>query len=133
MARARSEPRGSKPDRYRPEVAALVTEMLDGRPDVTPRICFGVPGFLTRGRMFACVSGAGIALKLPPERIAELTDPVFSPFAPGPRPMGGWVAVSRPGADEFAADAGLLDEAIAYVSALATDAVARPKRRSGAA
>ena len=133
MARAQTEPQGSKPDRFRPEVATVMTELLAGRPEVTPRVCFGVPGFLTRGKMFACVSGSGIALKLPPDRIAELTDPVFSPFAPGPRPMGGWVAISRPGAEEFAADASLLDEAIAYVSALATDAAAQPRRRNGGA
>ncbi len=70
--------------------------MLVGMPGVEPGRMFGYPNFKVKGRMFACVYGPGVALKLPESRIAELiTERGNLPFAPRGRKMKEWVMVTR--------------------------------------
>jgi hypothetical protein len=114
--------------KFRTDVAAVLAGILESQPGVEHRRTFGVPAYYTRGKMFACVYGDGIALKLPPERIEELPPPVFGPFSPGPMTMGGWVAISRGDATGYRADADLVEEARSYVADLARAAPPRANR-----
>ncbi len=115
--------------RHRTDVAGVLARILEVKPGVTFRRTFGAPAYYTGGKMFACASGGGIAVKLPPERITELPPPVFGPFSPGGRMvMGGWVAISRERPEDFVADADLIDEAIAYVAHVAAVPAKRSRR-----
>ncbi len=63
--------------------------------DVQARPMFGCPAFFRGGRLFACVYGEEIGLKLPEAQVAELlTRSGYEAFTPyGKRPMREWVAV----------------------------------------
>ena len=63
--------------------------------DVDLRCMFGCPALFHRGKMFACLYGDVIGLKLPRARVAELIGRAgVEPFAPhGKRPMLQWLAV----------------------------------------
>jgi hypothetical protein len=105
----------------RHQIAALeaLEEVFSMESMVTRRKMFGLPGFSTGGKFFACVLEDGIALKLPKDRIAGLADPAISQFEAGGRPMNGWVHIRRQSADEYLRDRPLFDESLAYVASIA--------------
>jgi TfoX/Sxy family transcriptional regulator of competence genes len=84
----------------RPEYSDAHKKVLDsllaGMPGVEPGRMFGYPNIKVKGRMFACVCGPGVALKLPESRVAELlAERGNQPFTPRGRKMKEWVMVAR--------------------------------------
>jgi len=82
---------------YRQDVLHALRELLAGEPDVQLGQMMGHPVFYyvapgAKRRMFACVYGPGVALKLPAELVTELLiEPQYAPFTPLGRPMRGWL------------------------------------------
>ncbi len=116
--------------KHREDVAVVVKEMIGDRADVESRTTFGVPGYLIRGKMFACVNHSGIGLKLPVEAIDALAGPEFGPFGRPGHPMRGWIQIKREDPEGFRQDMELIDVSIAYVAAQADSAEPKPKRTS---
>lgn len=105
---------------YREDVLATVTAMLAPIPGVKPGKAFGQPGFFVGGKMFASAFGEGVAIKLPPDRLAAcLEQPHCTPFQPMGRTMGGWALITHEQADEFKADLPWFEELLAFVAPLA--------------
>ncbi len=120
---AKSSPTPARADRpaspgHRPEVVEALGELFAGRPDVTPGKMFGLPGFYTDGKLFACVYGSGVGLKLPEATIGDLLErPGFTQFVPyGKTTMREWVHLERPDADDYADDLDLFQQSIEFVS-----------------
>ena len=114
--------------KHREDVVVVMVGMIGNRAEVESRITFGVPGYLTRGKMFACVNHSGIALKLPVETIAGLTGEEFGPFGRPGHPMRGWVQIKREDPEDFRQDAPLIEQSLAYVAELADDTPPKPKK-----
>ena len=85
---------------------------------------FGLPAFYVAGKLFACVYGDGVGLKLPAERVAALLDrPGVAPFRPYGKPaMRQWIQLTRSSADDYAGDLELLLESARFVGERAATA-----------
>src|SRR5262245_4780965 len=74
--------------------------------------------YFVNDRMFACISGNGIGVRLP---VATATELQFSradvePFNPGGTASSReWIQINRSDAAEYAKDAALFEESIAFV------------------
>ena len=111
------ERQAGKGARFRSDVLAVLDALLGPRRDVRSGQMFGQPGYFVGRRLFACVYGDGVALKLPAEALAGLNgSPECRPFAPWNRgPMRQWVLLVRPRAEDYLADADLLEQSITFV------------------
>ena len=77
-------------------VRPVVDELLLPLPGVRPGKMFGYPAYYTGRRMFACLYGPGVALKLPPADVDRLLGRTgITRFEPLGRKMGGWVMIVR--------------------------------------
>jgi hypothetical protein len=114
--------------KHREDVAVVMAEMIGARSDIEARTTFGVPGYLIRGKMFACVNHSGIGLKLPAETIDALSDPEIGPFGRPGRPMRGWVQIKREDPEAFRHDLDLIDLSIGYVVEQAAAEGPKPAR-----
>lgn len=119
---------------YRADVLAVVSDLLAGHPAVTPGKMFGLPAFYTSGKLFASLYGDGIAVKLSPDRVAELLGrPDCEPFAPtGRAPMRAWALIRRPLAEAYVDDLPLLLASVEYVAEEARSGRVGPRRRKAA-
>jgi len=102
---------------YRSDVLEILSRVLSQRPDVVPGMMFGFPAFYTAGKLFACVYGEGVGLKLPQDRVRQLEGkPGITPFQPyGKSRMREWIHIRRDPASTLAKDASLLEASITFV------------------
>jgi hypothetical protein len=108
---------------HRAEVAKVISGLLADVPGVRPGRMFGFPAFFVGRKLFACVFGDGVALKLPPPTLAALLErPGASRFEPYGRKMREWAHLVRESAEEYALDEELLLEAAQYVGSLVKEA-----------
>jgi hypothetical protein len=79
---------------------------------------FGLPAFYAAGRLFACVHGEGVGLKLPEAMVEELVEmPGVRPFQPyGRPPMREWVQIDREDSQDYADDMDLLLTAMTFAA-----------------
>ena len=108
---------------YRTDVAEVLSRLLLSRPDVVPGKMFGFPAYYSGGRLFACVYGDGVGLKLPQDTVRQLEGkPGVTPFQPYGKPrMREWIHLRRVRASGFSKDAGLFEQSIAFVGKAAAD------------
>ena len=122
--------RGSSAGRkYRPEVTAVIRDLVADVPTLTEGKMFGLPAFYAAGKLFACVYGEGVGLKLPAERVTALLGaPGVDHFRPYGKPsMRQWIHVTRADAEEYAGDLELLLESARFVA----EGAGRDARRPG--
>ena len=102
---------------YRTDVGEVLSRLLLSRPDVVPGKMFGFPAFYTAGKLFACVYGDGVGLKLPQDTVRQLEGkPGITPFQPYGKPkMRGWIHIRRHPASTLSKDADLLEASITFV------------------
>lgn len=102
---------------HRAEVAEALARLLAGYPGVTRGKMFGFPAFYVGGKLFACVYGDGVGLKLPEATARALEgEPGVGAFQPyGRARMRGWVAIRREPPEGYARDADLFRESIRFV------------------
>lgn len=120
--------------RYRAEVAARLTNLLEAAAGASAGWMFGFPTFYSYGRMFACAYGSGVGIKLPAEKAANLIAAGnATAFGPHDRaPMREWVQIDRTSPRAYDGTLPLLLESAAFVSPQPqprTRRCARPQRR----
>jgi hypothetical protein len=86
-------------------------------PGVVAKKLNGLDAYFVSDRMFACISGQGLALRLP---VATATELQFSrdnvaPFEPGGVRSREWIQINRADAAEFAKDAELIRSSWEFV------------------
>jgi len=96
---------------------AQIDALLLKLPGVTARKINGLDAYFTSDRMFACISGDGIGLRLPSAAATELQ---FSrsnvvPFTPGgTASTREWIQINRADAADYAEDLQLFRDAIEF-------------------
>jgi hypothetical protein len=96
---------------------ALIDALLLQLPGVKARKISNLDAYFVGDKMFACISGRGVGLRLP---VATATELQFSrenvvPFNPGVASSREWIQIDREDAAEYEKDLELFREAIAYV------------------
>lgn len=111
---------------------AVMDDLVLRIPGVSAKKTFGAPAYYVEGKMFACVVGDGVALKLPEAKLNEVMKRAdAAPFAPGEgMAMGGWVQINRKDSTGYREDETLFQEAVEYVADLARSQPAK-KRAKG--
>jgi TfoX/Sxy family transcriptional regulator of competence genes len=121
--------------KYREDVLVAVSELLAGRPGVTPHAMFGHPGFAVGGKLFAFLYDAGLALKISEERVQEaITHPDMTALRAYGKSMRAWVYIEHDVPASYEDDLTLIDAALAYVGRVAAgpSRVRAPRTRRAA-
>lgn len=108
------------PDNYRDDVKEVLDKLLIDMPGVSVGKAFGYPAYKVNRKVFCFVGGAGIAVKLPVERVSELieAEDTMSAFEPRTGSVWKeWVSIDRTDAEDYRADVALFEEAIGFVAA----------------
>ncbi len=102
---------------YRQDVLEALVRLFVDRPEVTRGKMFGFPAFYTAGKLFACMYGEGVGLKLPEDMVRQLEGkPGITPFRPYGKPkMREWIHIRRDRVSGHTKHAGLFEESIAFV------------------
>jgi hypothetical protein len=99
---------------------AQIDALLLKLPGVSARKINGLDAYFVSDRMFACISGRGIGLRLPAATAAELTfsmDKVV-PFQPaGLASSREWIQIDRADAAEYEKDLPLFQASLEFVKA----------------
>ena len=99
---------------------ALIDALLLKLPGVSARKINGLDAYFVNARMFACISGRGIGLRLPAATATELQfsrDNVM-PFQPGGMPSSReWIQIDRADAAEYDKDLALFQASLDFVRA----------------
>jgi len=81
---------------------------------------FGYPAYYVGGKLFACVYGDAVGIKVPEVLAATLLHrdgiTYFQPL--GRRKMKEWIEVHRKRSEDYRNDSGIFDASIKYVSSL---------------
>jgi hypothetical protein len=98
--------------------------VLDGLllqlPEVTAGKMFGYPAYYVHRKLFACVYGDGVAVKVP-EAVANqlLNMEHVVPFQPLGKPkMREWVQINRSVSEDYQADQAVFECAVQFVGTL---------------
>ncbi len=100
----------SQPDpRYREDVRLVLQELLPAQEGVRAGKMFGFPAWYAGRRLFACVYGEGVGLKVPAALAQQLLlESQVIPFRPmGKPPMREWVQLNRAWAEDYRHDLAL--------------------------
>ena len=112
---------------YRDDIVDLVGQHLRSYAEVGKGMVFGHPGHHVGGRYFCIAYQDGVALKLSQtDYDAALRLEEAEPFSPGGSPMGTWVVLTYPEAEQYLDHWEWIERALAYIK---TDAAAPPKKR----
>jgi len=108
----KKKPPGDKPTR-KDQIDALLLAL----PNVSARKINGLDAYFVADKMFACISGKGIGIRLP---VATATELQFSrenvvPFQPGGASSREWIQIDREDAAEYAKDLELFKASIDFV------------------
>jgi len=99
---------------------ALIDALLLKLPGVSARKINGLDAYFVNDRMFACISGHGVGLRLP---VATATELQFSrdnivPFHPGGMPSSReWIQINRADAAGYEKDLALFQASHEFVKA----------------
>ena len=109
------------PSSYREDVRAALDGLLLRLPMVEAGKMFGYPAYYVKGKLFACVYGAGVGLKVPKQVAKELLEKAaIIPFQPmGRNPMREWIQINRESAEDYVDDIEILETSANYVASLA--------------
>jgi hypothetical protein len=105
-------------DSRNPSRKAQLDALLLGLPGVSARVINGLDAYFVSDRMFACISGDGVGLRLPAAAATELQ---FSrsnvvPFQPGGMASSReWIQIDRADAADYAKDLPLFQQSIEFV------------------
>lgn len=107
-------------DTKNPDRKAQIDALLLALPGVSARKINNLDAYFVADKMFACISGKGIGLRLP---VATATELQFSranvvPFQPGGMASTReWIQIDREDAAEYAKDLELFQASIDFVKA----------------
>ena len=91
-------------------------------PGVVAKKINQLDAYFVSDRMFACISGAGLALRLPAATVTELqfSRSDVAPFQPGGISAGAtreWIQINRPDAGDYEKDLELIRASLEFVKA----------------
>ena len=98
---------------------ARLDALLLALPGVSARSINGLDAYFISDRMFACISGRGVGLRLPVKVARELqfSRGDVAPFQPGGiTSTQEWIQIDRADAADYAKDLALFQDSIAFVS-----------------
>lgn len=99
----------------------VLDSMLLGIPGVKPGKAFGYPGYYVGGKLFACVYGDGVSMKVPEgvreKLLAEKGVDYFMPM--GRARMKEWVLIVKKRSSDYEKHEDAFLASISYVSTLA--------------
>ncbi len=107
-------------DTSKPGPKAQLDALLLKIPGVSARKINGLDAYFVSDKMFACISGSGVGLRLPAATATELhfSRDNISPFQPGG--IAGtreWIQIDRADAADYAKDLELFQTALEFVKA----------------
>lgn len=115
---ASGKSRGVASVRFRDDHLKVIRGLLAEDHDVREGRMFGYPAFFAGRRMFACIYGDGVGLKVPPTLVARLIECGEAiAFRPHGKPtMREWVQINRSSSSDYVADLDLFLAAKLFVS-----------------
>jgi hypothetical protein len=99
---------------------AQIDDLLLKLPGVSARKINGLDAYFVSDKMFACISGKGVGIRLPAAVATELqfSRDNIEPFQPGGTPSSReWIQIDRADAAEYAKDLELFQASLEYVKA----------------
>jgi len=103
---------------FNQEHKEVIDALLLQIPGVDPGRMFGYPAYYKDGKMFACIYGNGVAIKIPKDRVDSLVGQGgivrFRPM--GRRQMKEWIQIDRERSEDYRNDLEILKISIDYVS-----------------
>ena len=106
---------------FNEEHKRVLDAMLLTIADVRPGKMFGYPGYYVDRKLFACVMGDAVAIKLPEATVRALIagdGDEIEQFRPmGGRTMKEWVQIRRKDSERYRGDAQILCDSVAFVAA----------------
>ncbi len=105
---------------FNPEHKRVLDSMLLSLPGVTGGKMFGYPAYYIHRKLFACIYGDGVGIKLP-EQVATnlLSNEQVVPFQPMGRPrMREWVQINHAASEDYRLDKATFLHAIDFVGSL---------------
>ena len=112
----------AKPDAAPPTTKARLDAILLAIPGVVSKKIGGLDGYFVGDRMFACISGNGVGLRLPVATARELqfSRENVSPFQPGGMTSTKeWIQIDRADAAEYEKDLEVFQASIDFVKSAA--------------
>ena len=105
---------------FNPAHQAFLDGMLLQIPEVTSGKMFGYPAYFVRGKLFACVYGEGVGIKIPQTTAGELLKNAhIVPFQPmGRAIMRQWVQINRSVPMDYSLDYDTFVLAIQFVKSI---------------
>jgi hypothetical protein len=106
---------------YNEKHKEVLDAMLLGLPGVRAGKMFGYPAYYVEGKLFACVYGAGVGVKVPGDSAAELLQrPHIVPFQPQGKPqMHEWIQINRQHSADYRHDLDIFQLSLEFVGKLA--------------
>ncbi len=105
-------------DTSKPGTKAQLDALLLKLPGVSARKINGLDAYFVSDRMFACISGSGVGLRLPATMATELhfSRDHVSPFQPGGiAATREWIQIERADAADYAKDLELFQASLEFV------------------
>lgn len=105
---------------FDPENKRVLDTLLLHLPGVTAGRMFGYPAYYVHRKLFACVYGTGVGIKVPEEIANNLLGKAhIVPFQPlGKSRMREWVQINRASSEEYRLDQDLFHCAVQFVGTL---------------
>ena len=106
----------------------ILDAMLLGLPGVRAGKMFGYPAYYVDDKLFACVYGSGVGVKVPEDVAAGLLErPHIAPFQPLGKPkMKEWIQINRQQSEDYRNDLEILQLSMEFVGNLAKTKRSRP-------
>jgi TfoX/Sxy family transcriptional regulator of competence genes len=98
----------------------LLDVMLLGLPGVRAGKMFGYPAYYVDDKLFACVYGSGVGVKVPEDVAAKLLErPHVAPFQPLGKPkMKEWIQINRQRSEDYRNDLEIFQLSLEFVGNL---------------
>ena len=118
MSRGSLASQSAAPQCFRPDHLTAIRGLLTRHEDVREGRMFGYPAFFIGRRMFACVYGDGVGIKVPAELAVSLLERIGTePFRPhGKSTMREWVQINHARSKDYQADLCVLLASIRFVA-----------------
>lgn len=101
---------------------AVLDSLLLNMPNVVEGKMFGYPAYYVKGKLFACIYGEGVGLKVP-EEVANklLAEKNVVPFQPLGKPkMREWIQINHARSADYGKDINVFRTSVEFVSQLQT-------------
>jgi len=102
---------------FNPDHKRVLDSFLLNIPGVVPGKMFGYPAYYINKKLFACVYGTGVGIKVPASVAEKLVGaPGIVPFQPMGRPqMKEWIQINRDTPEAYATEKDIFETSIGFV------------------